>query len=285
MQIDPIALFESALKLDRRKSAFGFYGFLIFALSIYLWNYISDVGIPFWAVPAYLLVFCVLIAGFTQINGVLKHVLSWAVVTLFFVWLSALITQVVTQSFFTPPLATAICMVKPFEDRCAFITAGAALQPMPPPVFPAPDASAALTPPLAPAIAPDAAITRSVTLAPRPPVAPEPVLVQATVPGSNQVFIQFAVLSRDDVVDAASRLTALGWNVQGAASGGERLSAATGLMEVRFFFAEDATGAALLAQNLQDSRPGRPQVGVRDLSGTDLAKSVSPGHFEIWMSQ
>ncbi|MFN3615137.1 MAG: hypothetical protein ACK4WC_11350, partial [Rubrimonas sp.] len=69
-----------------------------------------------------------------------------------------------------------------------------------------------------------------------------------------------------------------GWRVEGADQGGERLSSAFGLNEVRYFNPEDAGAAAALAEAVAAALGGEvPQV--RDF--TRLA--ARPGHLELWI--
>ena len=255
MSIDPIALFETALKLSRRSSAFLFFGFLLIALSAYLASVVQDSGIPFWSIPVALLIFCVVVGSLAQMSGMLKTLLSWALVLVFFGWLCVLIAQILTQSRFTPPLASAACLIKPLDAQCGAIQASALPANAPPAIeVPAKPAVTALLKPV-------------------------------VEPGDNLVYVQFGVLTRQVVIDLSAQLVTLGWKVAGAASGGERLSAADGLMEVRYFHTEDAPRAALLAKTVTDLRRSTPAVALRDLSGTSLAKSSKPGQFEIWISR
>lgn len=256
MALDPIALFETALKLNRRTASFIFFGFLLFALSIYLASYVQDSGISFWSILVYLVIFCVVIGSLSQMNGLLKTLISWALVLIFLAWLTALIVQILTQSYFTPPIATAPCLIKPLDAQCTAILASADL----PPGAPLP------------------------TIVPPQPSNSAEMPSQIT-PGDNLVYVQFAVLPRSVVIDLSTQLVALGWDVAGADQGGQRLSAADRLMEVRYFNAEDKPRAELLANAVTDLRKATPPVTLRDLSGTPMAKSVKPGQFEIWMSR
>ncbi len=282
MAIDPSALFATALNIDPKRTKFLYFGFLVLALSIYLANYLVDANIPFWSIPIYLMVFSVIIGALAQIDGMLKHVLSWGVVLLFIGWLSVLMLQVATQSFYAPPLATALCLVDPFQDRCGFNAAAAGYTRTNQASSKAPGQSSQNT---NPSNGPDVLIQAAFPVTHAHASKLRPTMVDEVRPDDNQVFIQFAVLARQDVVGLATKLVGLGWQVQGADSGGERLAAADGLMEVRYFYAGDQPRANLLAQTVSSLRPGNPPVSVQDLSATGLARNVPPGHFEIWMSK
>ncbi|MGV8986517.1 MAG: hypothetical protein ACOH2H_09560 [Cypionkella sp.] len=256
MPIDIIRLFEIALKLDRPAAKFVFFGFLLIAASAYLASVVQDSGVSFWTIAIAMLIFCVVIASLAQMGSGLKILLSWALVLVFFGWLSVLMAQIVTQSGFTPPFATAACLIKPFDAQCVAIQASADL----------------------PANAPKPTVA---------PVLPTGTIASevSVVPGDNLVYIQFAVLTRDAVIDLATQLVAAGWNIAGADRGGERLSAADGLMEVRYFHAEDKPGAEALAKAVTAARKATPPVKLRDLSRTSLAGKTAPGQFEIWISR
>jgi hypothetical protein len=71
--------------------------------------------------------------------------------------------------------------------------------------------------------------------------------------------------------------------VEGADRGGERVSAAAGLNEVRYFNAGDAALAAALAQAVGTADPGK-QVTLQDLSASRYGKST-PGLLEVWVSR
>ena len=263
------------MKLDRRRMNLVFFGVFLLVLAAFVSSNLTDVRVSFWSLAVYALIFGVLILVLSRLPGKLVVVLSWVISIGFSIWLVALLAQIITASRFTPYLATAQCMVQPFDERCVFNRAAVALaQPAPAPApsdaVPAPQADTSL----------GAGDGQSAAL--------EPLtrgLTASVVPGVNQVYIQFAVLSRDDVVSLAMQLVGFGWSVQGADAGGERLAAADGLMEVRFFYPDDQPRAELLAQNVSQSRPGNPPVAVRDLSGSGLAGSVPPGHFELWISR
>jgi hypothetical protein len=255
MDIDPIKYVETALSLDRRAAKFIFFGFLLLVLSAYLVSQIQDVNLPVFAMPVALLVFCVVIASLARMSGRLKTLLSWALILLFLAWLTAFVLQAVTGSRLTPPLATASCMMSPWEERCQITQQSAALAE----TTPAAELVRAL-PGLAPS-GPPAGLT------------------------NNRVLVQFAGLVREDVVAMSTALVAQGWKVEGADRGGERLAAAAGLMEVRYFHAADAPGATALASAVTAAREAFPAVGIRDFSQTPLAAQVPAGQFEIWISR
>ncbi|WP_238364238.1 hypothetical protein [Mesobacterium pallidum] len=103
---------------------------------------------------------------------------------------------------------------------------------------------------------------------------------------TNRVFVQFAgALSRDKVIWVSKALRdTLGWNVQGADSGGERTAAANGVDQVRYFRPADRELAMALARayNALGVWDGFEPLSVALLRGFE--GSVPPGHLEVWTS-
>jgi hypothetical protein len=107
--------------------------------------------------------------------------------------------------------------------------------------------------------------------------------IQLTQGSDERVYIQFAGYTRDQIVELAGDLTAAGWRVEGADRGGERIAAAQGINEVRYFNAADAERAAAL---VADAAAWAPDVGLQivDLSASAYAQAA-PGLLEIWISE
>ncbi len=90
------------------------------------------------------------------------------------------------------------------------------------------------------------------------------------------VFIQFAGYSRDVVVKLASDLSQY-WKVPGADQGGERISSASRLREVRFGPDLDKLAATALAQDVERSSLIGGEVALRKVPG------IPKGTLELWI--
>ncbi len=107
--------------------------------------------------------------------------------------------------------------------------------------------------------------------------------IQFTQGTDERVYIQFAGYKRGWVVDLAGKLAGAGWQIEDANRGGERIAAAAGLNEVRFFNAADADRAAALATTASTLVTGS-DFKVVDLSASSYGQP-EPGLLEIWVSE
>ena len=93
---------------------------------------------------------------------------------------------------------------------------------------------------------------------------------------SQQVYIQFAGnVQRSEIIALNQALRQAGWNMQGAS--GDRIAAATGLNEVRFFGEADRLAAEVLGASLSQAW-GKP-VRARQL------EIIRAGTLEVWISR
>jgi hypothetical protein len=97
------------------------------------------------------------------------------------------------------------------------------------------------------------------------------------------IFLQFGGgVDRATSTALASRLTTLGWPVQGGDQGGEERSTLPDTNEVRFFDPAAMEAAMELARTIKTERP-EAEVAVRDFSKSGL---IAPrGLLEIWLSR
>ena len=189
------------------------------------------------------------------------------------------VVQLLLADRFHPPMARAACLANPFQSGCALsadYNAGAV----------AASEAVEVAPP-EPQIALDIQNTR---------VGPTGVIVTTfetlepeafKPPPGNAVFVHFAgAIPRAEVVSAAKQLVDDGWEVPWSEKGGERLSVAAGLNEIRFFNAADAEAAQELARQFADtvSWVDVGELKVRDLSAAGF-NPRSNHQFEVWTSR
>lgn len=119
------------------------------------------------------------------------------------VWVVLGMIQFLSQSRLTPPLIRAGCFVQPMTAECLGHRERQALS----------EGEAGTAP----------AALRVEPGSPPEPVE-EPAGAEASLRAGTRVFVQFAgSLRRERVVEVAERLAALGWGVEGASRGGERM--------------------------------------------------------------
>jgi WD40 repeat protein len=113
-----------------------------------------------------------------------------------------------------------------------------------------------------------------------PPCASTPVIEVARGRSASQkVFVQFAgALDRQAMITFALGLRDVGWNVQGADRGGERVAAAAGLNLIRYASPDDRAAAESLAGEVSRSSPAGRNITV------ELNRLVPAGTLEIWIS-
>lgn len=101
-------------------------------------------------------------------------------------------------------------------------------------------------------------------------------------PGAGQVYVQFGPnFAAPAAVDIATALAGSGWQVPGAAAGGEFVAASPGRNEVRFFYPEDRAAAEALARAAVAASPDAP-IYVRDFSR--LRGFAAAGQLELWLN-
>lgn len=189
------------------------------------------------------------------------------------------VVQLLMADRFHPPMARAACLANPFQSGCALSSdygAGALAE-----------AEAVEVVEAEPQMPLDIQNTR---------VGPTGVIVTTfetlepprfMPPTGNAVFVHFAgAIQRPDVVAAAMTLAENGWEVPWAEKGGERLSIAAGLNEIRYFNAADAEAAQELARQFaaQVNWVDVATLKVRDLSAAGFDPR-SDHQFEIWTSR
>lgn len=102
---------------------------------------------------------------------------------------------------------------------------------------------------------------------------------------AGAVYVQFAgSLDRDDVIDVAMSLLDVGWKMQGATRGGERIGSAYGKNEVRYFYPEDKQSAELLALEFDIKAKWASGIVAKDFSEAGF-KNVAKGTLEVWTSR
>lgn len=248
---------ETSLGINRQATRIAIGGFVVMALAIGLVQLLDDDTLTFWQLLVGLLGLMVLMMVLTQLPLLARRVVGWVLTACFsFVAITAT-GQAITFNA-CPRLASATCILSfhmaascaVSRPRAAEVVTGAADGPESGTVFAA------------------GFVLTDITF------------VQAT---DERVFIQFAGYQRDWVVGVAEKLAAAGWRVEGGDRGGERISAAAGLNEVRYFNPADAERAAALAEALTTAAPGTVATAV-DLSASIYAQP-QPGLLEIWISE
>jgi hypothetical protein len=248
---------ETSLGINRQATRIAIGGFVVMALAIGLVQLLDDDTLTFWQLLVGLLGLMALMMVLTQLPLLARRVVAWVLTACFsFVAITAT-GQAVTFNA-CPRLASATCILSfHMASSCAVsrpgageVVTGAADGPEPGTIFAA------------------GVVLTGITF------------VQAT---EERVFIQFAGYKRDWVVGVAEKLADAGWRVEGGDRGGERIAAAEGLNEVRYFNPADAERAAALVEALTTAVPGKAATVV-DLSGSAYAQA-QPGLLEIWISE
>ena len=250
MAFEPVKFFMTPGNVNKPVALFLFGGWLALNVAAAIYN--ADLGISFQGLLALLLVLSLVVGALAILPRLPKVLLGWLMVILFAGWLVVVFVQVATSSGFTPPLAPVNCLLGPLGSDC--------------------NRSLSIE-------------ANTSGIAPLPPVVvPPPSFLDVS---AAKVFVQFAGFVRQDVVAISTALAKDGWNIQGADQGGERLSAAAGLNEVRFFHSEDAGLANELASALKAKMAAEGRgIVVKDLSGLpEFAAKAPKGLLEIWISK
>lgn len=248
---------ETSLGINRPATVLTIGGFVVMAAVIGVMQLIDDDTLTFWQLLVGLLGLIVIMMVLTQLPLMARRVIAWVLTACFsFVAITAT-GQAITFNA-CPRLASATCILSFHMAASCTISrpgateavTGAVASPAPGQIF----AAGVMVTGIA--------------------------FVQAT---DERVFIQFAGYKRDWVVDVAEKLAAAGWRVEGGDRGGERIAAAAGLNEVRYFNPADADRAKALADALAIAVPGTT-ASVVDLSQSKYGQAA-PGLLEIWISQ
>lgn len=250
-----IAALEQLLTVNRNAAILLFTGIGVFAAISIVGTYEIDYTIAL-RVAAYILGFATASTVLSVVvdNTLIRSVLGWFVVGLFMFWSLALSISVVFQP---GPLPPPYCLVYFLQD-CDEVAEAIALK--------------------------QEQRTGSPVIAVHPPpVEGDGVLANAlAVPTAEvpaqTVYVQFAgILTRDSVRTLMLTLEAQGWNVQGAAQGGERTNAAAGYNEVRFSGDSRAAAQQLAAELERFNLTGRPITVVEN-------PDIDAGALEVWLS-
>lgn len=248
---------ETSLGINRQATRIAVGGFVVMALAIGLVQLLDDDSLTFWQLLVGLLGLMVLMMVLTQLPLLARRVVGWVLTACFsFVAITAT-GQAITFNA-CPRLASATCILSfHMAASCAISRPGA---------------------------------TEAVTGAAEGPtpgtlfaagiVVHDIAFVQAT---DERVFIQFEGYDRGWVVGLAEKLAAAGWQVEGGDRGGERIAAAAGMNEVRYFNPADADRAAALAETLATAAPGTAATVV-DLSTSKYGQPQA-GLLEVWISK
>lgn len=188
------------------------------------------------------------------------------------------VAQVLMADRFHPPVARAACLANPFQPGCALSAeyGNAAL-------------AQADTSDVTAATGRDPIVGQVTRITAEGVTVSEPLILEAPAfvpPEGNGVFIHFAgAINRQDIVATAATLVDAGWTVPWADNGGERLTVAVGLNEIRYFNADDAQAAEELARQFAEAADwvSLETLKLRDLSGAGLSPKFEH-QFEIWTS-
>lgn len=261
MALNPISAVEMSLGINRTATKIAIGGFVVMALTIGVMQMLDDARLTFWQLLAGLIGLIVLMMALTVLPQLARRVIAW-VLTVCFSFVAITATGQAITSNGCPRLATATCILSfHLAPGCVISRPGAA-----------PGDGAMLQ--MAPGAAFAGALPKERLF-----------LAQGTTAGPDgaRVFIQFAGFPRDQIVKLAQSLLQEGWQVEGADRGGERIKAATGLNEVRFFHPGDADRAAKLAEAAGVFAEGG-RLEVVDLSASGYGQA-EPGLLEVWISE
>lgn len=241
--LDPIALLQLALKVDRRAASIIIIGLVAFTVVAIINTLGMDDPKGSALAVAYVVGAGFLISILAKIVGdsIAQTVLSWAVTALIVVFMATVAYGAIVprQTLVNPP-ACVLQFWAPCNDKLdELASVQAPVSPLPPP---------------SPASQPRAA---------NPSTAPAP---SSIVPPPVNIYVQFAgLISRENMIKVSTGLVAQGWKVQGANRGGERTQAAAGLNEVRYANPELKGAAERLAQELSATGIANRPVRARQV--------------------
>jgi hypothetical protein len=261
MSLDPITAIQSSLGINRTATKLTIGGFIVMAAVIGIMQMSDDDTLTFWQLLVGLLGLIVLMMALTQLPIVARRVIAW-VLTACFSFIAITATGQAVTSNSCPRLATATCILSfHLASSCERSRPDAG------PRLGGAVSGAADGPEAGSVFAMGVVVTD----------------IQFTQSSDERVYIQFAGYQREQIVELAGDLVAAGWRVEGADRGGERIKAAEGMNEIRYFNAADAERAAALAASAQAWAPATG-FKVVDLSASDYAQAA-PGLLEIWVSE
>lgn len=252
---------ELSLGINRQATKIALGGFVVMALAIGLVQLADDDTLTFWRLLVAQVALMVFMLVITQLPLLARRLLAWVVALCFASTMITATVQSVTENRFRPPLALASCIISfYFAESCH--SSPASITSAGPGLIGAAFAQDSTTPLAAPALT-------------------GPALAEAQA--RARLFIQFTGYQRSEVVKLAAMLAGSGWRVEGGDRGGERVTSAAGLNEVRYFNPDDAALAMALAETVQASSPGKT-FKVQDLSASRYGKGEA-GLLELWISE
>jgi hypothetical protein len=259
----PIEVLSRLFKVSPKIAAFILAGMGIFAAAAIVLSFGSDFA-DLSVVAIYLVVFATVASVFALIlnDGLMRATLCWIFIAAFGGWTAGLFDAALQVSQRLPSLPCYIRMPIEHPQVCE-----ARLAPTVTVIGGQQDA--ALPTP------------ERLWFAQTDPVWP-PAPVDTELATNTLIYIQFTPdVPRDRVIDLATNLGALNWQIEGAPVGGEEVAKGPSQNEVRFFHIQDSAAAVALAESLYALNPDAP-VSVRDF--TRLGRYAKNGQLEIWVN-
>lgn len=251
MPFDPFKAIEVSLGINRTATRIAVGGFIVLALAVSLKQVVGDTSLTLWQMLAALVALVIFMMVIQHLPLLARRTFAWVVAACFAAWMVAItILNIYPIRSLPPPHCVASFHM---AEGCSASVAAASVDV---------SAEATLSATAEPAVAPPAAEALA----------------------ASRVFIQFAGFPRDSIVGLADTLAANGWQVEGRERGGQRIGAAAGLNEVRYFNAEDKALAEELARNVAAGLPEPRTIEVKNLSGGRFG-DVPAGQLEVWVSQ
>jgi hypothetical protein len=234
-------------------------GYLALAIAAAYVTANPDLGPDVYDVLTLLLAISFLLAIATRLPGAATTILACFGALLLAVWMALYFVQKITDSLYTPPLASADCILKFFTTDCAVLTRTAAV--------------------------PEAELVVRSAGVPKPPTVSNGTMNKAVNKAFGRVFIQFAGYKRETVVAIARTLKDKGWSVEDADRGGERIGLAAGKFEVRYFNPKDLVLAKALAADMYTVDRQSRGATVLEVPARSVKGTVPAGHLELWISE
>ena len=243
----PIAIIEKLLAVNRSAAVLILTGLAVFAaVAIFQTLQINDFkgGV---LIAGYIIGMGLALTVISNVleNLLIRSVISWFITMIFILYSSTIFVSAVLSP--TPLINPPSCLLRFWED-CRGL---------------------------------GGVIDRVADGVPAPTLTPVP-RMPTTSSGASpalQIFVQFAgLLRREDVIAVSRGLRAAGWNVQGADQGGERIAAAAGLNEIRYFPANEEA-AKVLAQQIQATNLLKRPVTLQP------RRDIRPDVLEVWISR
>jgi hypothetical protein len=260
MPLDPINAIQTSLGINRTATQLTIGGFVVMAAAIGIAQMSDDDTLTFWQLLVGLMGLIVIMMILAQLPLVARRAIGWVLTACFsFVAITATGQAVTGNS--CPRLATATCIL-------SFHMASSCERSRP-------DATGTIAGTVSGAVdgfGSGVVFAAGLVLTD----------IQFTQSSDERVYIQFAGYQRDRIVALAEALVAAGWRVEGADRGGERIAAAKGMNEVRYFNAADAERATALAAKAGEWAGGQV-FAVVDLS-TGKYGQPKQGLLEVWLS-